>query len=73
MKVVDSSREQRIAGCKLGETIWVHLISGKAEKIILTDISRLGIEGLEANLSSQPLTFYPFTSIIKIKKFTDIT
>lgn len=61
-----------VVGCRPGETIWIHLITGKAEKVVLSDITRTGIEGFEVDLKNQPLTFYPYTSILKIKKFTEI-
>lgn len=71
MEIINGNK--KLAGASIGEAVNIHLITGKIEKVILTSIDKVGIEGLEANLSNQPLTFYPFTAIVKIKKFTEIT
>jgi len=73
MELIQGGKTDKIAGCKIGEIIWIHLSNGRAEKIILSDITRIGIEGFEADLKSQPLTFYPYNNIIKIKKYIEIT
>jgi hypothetical protein len=62
----------QIAGTQVGEVISVHLVTGKIEKILLNKVSRNGIEGFELDLNTQPLTFYPYTAIIKIKKYTEL-
>lgn len=72
MDVVQGGGKPKIAGAKIGEVVWVHLSTGKVEKILLTDVTRIGIEGLEVDLKSQPLTFYPYANIIKVKKHTEI-
>lgn len=64
---------KKIAGASVGELVWVHLTSGKAEKVMLSEINRNGIEGVEVDLKNQPLTFYPFSNIIKVKKHLEIT
>lgn len=62
----------KIAGAAVGDLVYVHLTTGKAEKIMLTAITRNGVEGVEVDLKSSPLTFYPFSNIIKIKKHTEL-
>lgn len=72
MDIVQGGGKAKIAGAALGDMVWVHLTNGKAEKILLTAITRHGIEGMEVDLKSSPLTFYPFSNIIKIKKHTEL-
>ena len=72
MDVLKGGGKPKIAGAALGDIIWVHLINGKSEKILLTDVTRNGIEGYEVDLKASPLTFYPFTSIMKVNKHTEI-
>ena len=71
MDIIQGAGKTKIAGAKVGDLVWIHLITGKVEKVLLNDITRLGIEGFEVDLNTRPLTFYPFTAIIKIKKFTE--
>lgn len=63
----------KIADCKIGETILIHLINGKVEKAVLNEIKKIGIEAFHVDLTYKPLTFYPYTSIIKITKFIELT
>jgi hypothetical protein len=72
MEVIQGGKSLKIAGAKIGEAVWVHLTNGRAEKVILSDITRTGIEGFEVDLKSQPLTFYPYNSILKIKKYVEM-
>lgn len=72
MQIINGGKSSIIAGARIGEAILIHLITGKIEKVLLNSISRDGIEGFEIDLKSQPLTFYPFTAIIKVKKYTEI-
>jgi len=72
MNIIQGGKIQLLAGAKVGETILVHLINGKIEKVNLLEIIKYGIEGIDLNLSSQPLTFYPFSAIIKIRKYNEI-
>lgn len=71
LSVITSEMNQKIAGTSIGETILVHLTTGKVEKVVLSEISKLGVEGFDVDLKSQPLTFYPYNNILKIKKFTE--
>lgn len=73
MNVINGGKGIKIAGAKIGETVWVHLINGRAEKVLLSEINRNGIEGFEVSLKNQPLTFYPFSNIVKIKKYIETT
>ena len=61
-----------IVGAVCGDLITVQLISGKVEKVLLEKIKRHGVEGYEVDLNNRPLTFYPFSSIIKIKKYSEL-
>lgn len=61
-----------IAGARIGDSVLLHLITGKTEKILLNSVSKIGIEGFQLDLSSRPLTFYPYTAIIKVTKYTEI-
>lgn len=72
MDIVQGGGKPKIAGAALGDIVWVHLTNGKAEKILLTGITRHGVEGNEVDLKSSPLTFYPFNNIIKIKKHSEL-
>jgi hypothetical protein len=73
MQVIQGGKSQQIAGAKVGEHIWIHLITGRAEKVLLSDITRYGVEGFQVDIQEQPLTFYPFTAILKIKKNNELT
>lgn len=63
----------KIADSKIGETVLIHLINGKTEKVILSEIKKIGIEAFHIDLMTKPLTFYPYTSIIKVTKFIELT
>lgn len=73
MDIIQGGRGNQIAGARVGETISVHLIIGSVERIVLTEISRNGVEGLQVDLKDSPLTFYPYSNILKIKKYTEST
>lgn len=72
LKVIDGGKKAKIAGATIGETVLVHLTSNKVEMIVLSEITKIGIEGFEVNLKNRPLTFYPYNNILKIKKFSEI-
>jgi malate/lactate dehydrogenase len=73
MNLIQGGKKQELAGAKIGETILVHLITGKIEKVILSDITKTGIEGFEVDLKDRPLTFYPYTAILKVKKYNELS
>jgi len=72
MNLINGDGSKMVAGCRAGETVWLTLITGKSEKVVLVDITRLGIEGFEGNLKDQPLTFYPYSSILKVRKYVEL-
>lgn len=61
----------KIAGAKEGEIILIYLLSGKIEKGILSDVTRVGIEAFHIDLKNKPLTFYPFNTIVKVIKYIE--
>lgn len=61
----------KIAGAKVGETVLIYLLSGKVEKGILNDVTRIGIEAFYIDLKNKPLTFYPFNTIVKVIKYIE--
>jgi hypothetical protein len=71
-KVIDGGNKNKIVDAKAGETILITLITGKIEKVIISDINKIGVEGFDVNLKSQPLTFYPFNNILKIVKYNNL-
>jgi malate/lactate dehydrogenase len=72
MDLIQGGKKIQIAGAKIGDTIMVHLTSNKLEKIVLADVNKIGIEGFQIDLMLRPLTFYPYTAIIKVTKFNDV-
>ena len=72
MEVISGGKDIKIVDARIGETVFIHLINGKVEKVLLNDITKIGIEGFEVDLRNRPLTFYPFTAIIKVKKYYEI-
>lgn len=73
MDIIQGGSSPKIADAKIGDTILIYLHSGKVEKALLASISKIGIEVFEVELLDNPLTFYPFTSILKIKKPKETT
>lgn len=61
-----------IVDARAGDTILVTLTNNKIETVVLFKVNRHGIEGYQVNLSTRPLTFYPFPAIIKITKFNEV-
>lgn len=72
MKLIEGTGNILIVGAKRGDSVLITTLSGKIEKIMLNNVSRYGIEGFDLNLTNQPLTFYPFSTILKVKKFNDL-
>jgi hypothetical protein len=72
MDVIQGGKGNKIAGCRVGETISIFLMTGMVDKVVLTDITRIGIEGHNVGLKDSPLTFYPYYNILKIKKYTEV-
>lgn len=72
MDIIQGGKKQLLAGAKAGDTVTILLITGKVEKILISDINKTGIEGFELDLKDRPLTFYPFTAIIKLKKYNEL-
>lgn len=72
MNLIQGGKKVEIAGAKIGDTVLVHLTSNKLEKIVLADVTKIGIEGFQVDLMTRPLTFYPYTAIIKVTKYNEI-
>ena len=72
MKLIEGGGTSTIAGAKVGDTIMVYLTTNKVEKLLLSKVTKIGIEGFELSLKERPLAFYPFTDIIKIKKHNQL-
>lgn len=72
MQVIQGGKTTSIAGAKVGEAIAIHLLSGKIERGILSDVTKVGIEAFNVDLTNQPLTFYPFNTIVKITKYNEL-
>lgn len=71
MRVLDGGGSIKIAGAKVGEAINILLLNNKTETVILSDLTRYGIEGFQVNLKDQPAAFYPYASILKVSKYKE--
>lgn len=72
LKLIDGGNKIKIVGAKVGDTIFITLISGKTEKVVISELNKLGVEGFDVNLKTQPLTFYPYSAILKVTKFNPV-
>ncbi len=72
MNVLQGAGQSKLAGCIPGDILVVTLITGQIDLVILDRRDRDGIHGFQQNQVGQPPVFYPFSAILKIKKYTEI-
>lgn len=71
MKIIEGNGIT-LAGAKKGEHILLRLTNGETKRVILADVTMVGIEGYSTTIIKSPLKFYPFSNILEVTKDDEV-